>query len=75
MTMKGMSFLKWMIAFLLIWSFSENTGNAQEPDLFQLVGYATMGDGTTGGQGDPNPITVSTGEALYDSIKTRRMVH
>lgn len=35
---------------------------------FNLVGFATLNGGTTGGQGGPS-VTVSTGTALQDAIK------
>jgi len=45
--------------------------NAQEPAIFRLAGFATMGDGTTGGAGG-DTITVTTGTELQDALKAKQ---
>lgn len=39
--------------------------------MFRLAGFATEAGGTTGGQGDPDPVTISDGVTLYETIKNK----
>ena len=45
--------------------------NAQEPDMFRLVGFATVNGVTTGGAGG-DVITVNTGTDLQNALKAKQ---
>ena len=61
---------RYLCAFLIFF-LSLGVINAQEDNLFELVGFATLGGGTTGGAGG-NEITVSTGTALQEAINEQQ---
>lgn len=59
-----------MIIYLLACLVNQ-VAYAQEPDMYKLSGFATMGAGTSGGAGG-DTITVSTGSELQNAIKSRK---
>ena len=68
--MKKISSATTLLAILLsVAGIAELTG--QENPLFQLVGFASVGDGTTGGAGG-DTVIVSTGNALQDALEAKK---
>ena len=67
-----MQFINKAVAItLLVFLVNLFSVNAQEAEMFKLVGFATENGITTGGQGDPDPVTISDGETLYETIKNK----
>jgi pectate lyase len=65
--MLKMKFPHLWAAWLVLCLLSGAPAAAQTPS-FQMVGFATMGSGTTGGQGDTTPTTVTSGDQLQSAI-------
>jgi pectate lyase len=66
-----MKAIRYFLIMSCVFFTSQKNLTSQDPKMFELVGFATLGNGTTGGAGG-DKITVSTGTDLQNALNAKK---